>query len=88
VTGVRAINQLILSRADVVVDGQTYEGSRIAALMRDHSARVTPERGSEQLAARSDVTGIVHLGGKGYRVTFADGSTWEVTRTARPCGCR
>lgn len=85
-TGVRSLNQLILSRADVTVDGVEYAGSRIT--VRGTDARLTPERGSEQLARRTDVTAIAHLGGKSYRVTFGDGSTWEVIRSARPCGCR
>lgn len=73
---------LALSRAQVTTPDATYE--RVQVSVRANTARLVD--GSGVVAEMGDVVGVRSLSRRVWELSFGDGTTWTVTRTAG-CGC-
>lgn len=76
--------RISLAEAKIVDNNGAEVAARAAISVRDGSATF---RVGGTPSTREDVTTVDRMGPGQYRVGFADGSWWTVTRNGRPCGC-
>jgi len=82
--------QLLLSTANVTVGDVVHE--KVQIVVRGGSATLIEGKGQARhnVERREDVAAVTRGPASRGRwvVEFADGSTWDVARVLRPCGCR
>lgn len=74
------------SNMDITLDGVDHK--RVQVIVRDNVATVRSNRPPRrQVASKSGVTSVERPDRKTWRIVFADGTQWAVTRNP-DCGCR
>lgn len=78
----------VISVSGNVVDDAGVMHERVYLSVRQNIAQLRDSRaGGSLIAERDQVTSVGTLRQNQRTITFADGSTWELTVSRRPCNC-